>query len=105
MKKVETGIYELNKMLFGGLNKGSSTLVCGDSGSGKTIFGLQFLSAGCARKEKCVLVLISSNEGKTINNASKLNLNTKNYIEKGLLKVISLDSIEHIFSKLRLHKE
>ncbi|OGF51368.1 MAG: hypothetical protein A2044_02790 [Candidatus Firestonebacteria bacterium GWA2_43_8] len=99
MKKVETGIYELNKMLFGGLNKGSSTLVCGDSGSGKTIFGLQFLSAGCARKEKCVLVLISSNEGKTIKNASKLNLNTKNYIEKGLLKVISLDRIEHIFSK------
>ena len=46
MKKVTTGVSGLDEMLNGGLPFGRSILVCGGPGSGKTIFGLQFLLNG-----------------------------------------------------------
>jgi len=46
--KVPTGIKGLDDMLGGGLPVGRSILVCGGPGSGKTIFGTQFLYSGAA---------------------------------------------------------
>ena len=45
------GVPGLDKMLSGGLPRGSATLVIGPSGSGKTVLGLQFLAAGARRGE------------------------------------------------------
>jgi KaiC/GvpD/RAD55 family RecA-like ATPase len=46
MRKVPTGIKGLDEMLGGGIPSGRSILVCGGPGSGKTIFGIQFLCNG-----------------------------------------------------------
>jgi len=46
MDKISTGVKGLDDMLGGGLPTGRSTLVCGGPGSGKTIFGIQFLHCG-----------------------------------------------------------
>lgn len=45
---VSAGIDELDRMLHGGLPRGSSTLLMGPSGSGKTTFGLHYLSRAAA---------------------------------------------------------
>ncbi len=50
LRRVSTGVIELDAMLSGGLPEGSTTLLVGPSGIGKTTFGLQFLSA-CTRAE------------------------------------------------------
>ena len=47
-----SGIAELDEILGGGLERGSSTLLLGPSGSGKTLLSLQFVSASVARGEK-----------------------------------------------------
>jgi KaiC/GvpD/RAD55 family RecA-like ATPase len=46
MNRVQTGIPGLDELLDGGFIKGSTTLLSGRSGAGKTIFGLQFLHHG-----------------------------------------------------------
>jgi len=46
IEKVSTGVKGLDDMLGGGLPVGRSILVCGGPGSGKTIFGIQFLYNG-----------------------------------------------------------
>ncbi|MEM5821210.1 MAG: ATPase domain-containing protein, partial [Candidatus Aenigmatarchaeota archaeon] len=43
IERISTGIEELDKLLEGGFVKGSCILVSGYPGSGKTIFGFQFL--------------------------------------------------------------
>jgi len=48
IEKVPTGIKGLDDMLGGGFPVGRSILVCGGPGSGKTIFGIQFLYCGAA---------------------------------------------------------
>ena len=44
--RVPTGVKGLDEMLGGGLPSGHSILVCGGPGSGKTVFGIQFLYEG-----------------------------------------------------------
>ena len=51
MKKVPTGVKGLDGMLGGGLPLGRCVLVCGGPGSGKTIFGIQFLYNGAVKHD------------------------------------------------------
>jgi len=53
-RKVSTGVPGLDEVLRGGLEKGWAYLLKGGPGSGKTIFGLQFLLEGAKRGEKVV---------------------------------------------------
>lgn len=56
LNKVRTGVSGLDEMLNGGLPSGRSILVCGGPGSGKTIFGLQFLLNGVKEDENGLFV-------------------------------------------------
>jgi circadian clock protein KaiC len=44
MHQIPTGIHDLDSIISGGLTEGSSSLVIGPTGSGKTTFGLHFLA-------------------------------------------------------------
>jgi circadian clock protein KaiC len=46
MRRIEVGIPCLDAVAHGGLPEGRTTLLAGSTGSGKTVFGLQFLVTG-----------------------------------------------------------
>ncbi len=52
--KMGFAVPELDEMLRGGLRQGSVTMLLGSSGSGKTLLGMQFLSAGIKQGERAV---------------------------------------------------
>lgn len=56
MKRVSTGIDELDTKLSGGYPKGKGILATGVAGTGKTIFGLHFLHRSCEEGKKCVMI-------------------------------------------------
>jgi circadian clock protein KaiC len=56
VEKIETGITGFDEIAHGGIPKGRTTLVSGTSGSGKTIFGMQFLMGGLEGDESGVFV-------------------------------------------------
>ncbi|MDH5460598.1 MAG: DUF2075 domain-containing protein [Candidatus Bathyarchaeota archaeon] len=62
--KVETGIPGLDTMLRGGFPEGRMTLIMGGPGTGKTIFGSQFLHYGATKQEEKT-VYISLDETKS----------------------------------------
>ena len=43
LEKAPTGISGLDEIMFGGLPRGRTTLVCGGTGSGKTMLAVEFL--------------------------------------------------------------
>ena len=53
-RKMTFGVQTLDEMLYGGVREGSVTMLLGSSGSGKTLLGMQFLSAGIKRGERAV---------------------------------------------------
>jgi circadian clock protein KaiC len=56
VEKIDTGIAGFDEIAHGGIPKGRTTLVSGTSGSGKTIFGMQFLMGGLVDGEPGVFV-------------------------------------------------
>lgn len=52
LEKVPSGIPGFDDITNGGLPSGRSTLVCGDAGAGKTMFGMQFLIEGTTEKQE-----------------------------------------------------
>lgn len=55
--RVPTGVEGLDEMLGGGLPQGRCVLVCGAPGSGKTIFGIQFLYSGAVKYNEAGLYI------------------------------------------------
>lgn len=60
-EKVSSGVAGLDRMFAGGLRRGSSTLVVGSAGSGKTLLGMHFLFAGAAAGEQGLLLSFQEN--------------------------------------------
>lgn len=58
MERIETGINGLDELIQGGLPKGRTFLVSGACGTGKTIFGMQFLLHGARKGEPGVFVTV-----------------------------------------------
>lgn len=87
---VPTGIEGLNQMLDrGGYYRGSSVLVTGLAGTGKTTFAASFIHASCLRGERCLLFSFEEAESQLLRNLGSVNLGLKTYIDSGLLRVES----------------
>ena len=56
IKRITTGINNFDSLIQGGFEKNSTNLLVGSSGSGKTIFAVQFLIEGIKKGEKCLYV-------------------------------------------------
>src|SRR5687767_6696710 len=68
--RVETGVTGFDSITNGGIAKGRATLVVGTAGTGKTIFGLQYLAAGARQYgEKGVLVTFEEAPEDLVRNA------------------------------------
>ena len=61
IERVNTGIPGLDEMIEQGFWRGSTTLVAGPTGSGKTIIGLHFIREGVKRGEPCLYVGLQEN--------------------------------------------
>jgi circadian clock protein KaiC len=60
-ERISSGIPGLDRVLNGGFIKGGSCLIKGGPGTGKTLFGLYFLSEGVRRGEKSVFISFDEN--------------------------------------------
>lgn len=89
-KRVSTGIQALDKMFGGkGFFKGSSILVSGTAGTGKTSIAASFADASCKRNEKCMFFAFEESPRQIIRNMRSIGINLETHINKGLLEVYS----------------
>src|SRR6188768_2835441 len=93
---VPTGILGLDDMLgAGGYHKGSSVLISGASGSGKTIFASHFAAAACARGERCLYFAFEESPGQIVRNVRSVGIDLEPCVKKGLLRFHALRSSMH----------
>lgn len=59
LERIDTGIPGFDEMLGGGFYKGTINVVTGETGTGKTIFGSQYLGSGLQKGEKCMCIVTS----------------------------------------------
>jgi circadian clock protein KaiC len=85
--RVPTGIDGLDELLDGGYFVGSTTLVAGISGVGKSVMALQFLAEGARRNERGLMVTLDEPVAQTIRNAATIGIDLPREIERGLIDV------------------
>jgi len=84
--RVSTGVAELDEMLGGkGYYRGSTILVSGTAGTGKTSLAAHFVDAACRRGERCLYFLSEESPSQMVRNMRSVGLDLQPWIQRGLL--------------------
>jgi circadian clock protein KaiC len=87
-ERISCGIKSLDAMLGGkGFFKGSSILVSGTAGTGKTSIAAYFAEASCNRKDRCLYFAFEESPQQIIRNMKSINIDLKKHIDAGLLQI------------------
>lgn len=87
-QRVSSGIPALDKMLGGkGFFRGSSILISGTAGTGKTSLAAFFAHATCNRKEKCIYFAFEESPQQIVRNMLSIGIDLKKHMEEGLLEM------------------
>jgi circadian clock protein KaiC len=86
-ERVSTGIPRLDTMIGGkGYYKGSSILVTGTSGTGKSSMAAHFVDAACRRGERCLYFAFEESRNQIIRNMRSIGIDLEQWVKKGLLE-------------------
>ena len=89
-EKVSTGVPTLDKMFAGGgYTKGSTVLISGTAGTGKTSLAVAFAVKQCEKGERCLYVSYEESPGQLIQNMRSVGFDLEKWTKKGLLKIVS----------------
>lgn len=91
---VSSGLDELDALLGGGLARGTSTLLMGPSGTGKSTLTLQFVNAALQRDEKVLLLSFDETRRVLLTRAQGLSIDLAAAVSAGKLKLEHVDPAE-----------
>jgi circadian clock protein KaiC len=91
---VSSGITELDSMLGGGLTRGTSTLIMGPAGTGKSAIASAYATAAARRGEKAVIYAFDEVRRTTIERADALGMNMSEQVAAGRIRVQQIDPAE-----------
>ncbi len=83
IQRVSTGIKNFDALAEGGFEKNSTNLIVGDSGSGKTIFGVQFLIEGIKKGEKGLYITFEEKKNEFYKNMLDFGWDLEKYEKQG----------------------
>ena len=87
-ERISTGISRLDTMLEGkGYYRGSSVLVSGTAGTGKSSVAAKFADSVCRRGERCLYLAFEESESQIIRNMRSIGINLEPWVKKGILKI------------------
>lgn len=93
--KIKTGVFGLNTITDGGLNRNSTTVVIGASGAGKTTLALQFIRRGLEEGQEGVFITLDESQQQIIHEAEAMGMTQiRSYIESGRLVFIDASAKE-----------
>lgn len=89
-----TGLPEMDRLLGGGLNRGTSTLIMGPAGSGKSALASQQAYSAAQRGEKSVIFTFDESMSTLFERSSSINCDLRKFADLGLIHVEQIDPAE-----------
>jgi len=95
-ERISSGIEELDGMLDGkGYFRGSSILISGTAGTGKTSFASHFVDAACRRNERCMYFAFEESPSQIGRNMNSIGIDFNSSLDKRLLQIHSVRPMAH----------
>src|SRR4051812_16033607 len=91
---VPSGVGELDALLGGGMHRGTSNLLIGPAGSGKSTIALQYAMAAARRGEQVAYYAFDENLGTLITRAQGIGFDIRAHLESGKLQLRQVDPAE-----------
>lgn len=86
-ERIGLGVPRLDEMLGGGVYRGSSVLITGSPGTGKTTLGAHAVDAACARGERALFVSFEESPNQLIRNLRSVGIDLGRWVDAGLLRL------------------
>ena len=87
-ERISSGVPDLDDMLEGqGYYRGSSVLLSGTAGTGKTSLAASFVDAACRRGEKCLFLAYEESPEQLMRNMRSIGLDLAPWVAQGLLHI------------------
>jgi circadian clock protein KaiC len=93
-ERIQSGVTALDLMFGGGISRGTSTLILGPTGSGKSTIALQYASAAVKRGDKASVYVFDEVLRTALDRAESLGMPVRSQIESGLLEISQVDPAE-----------
>ena len=96
IERIPTGIERLDTMLGGmGFYRGSSILLSGTAGTGKTGVATTFADATCRRGERCLYISFEESPSQIIRNTGTIGLDLQQWVKAGRLQIQTVRPFYH----------
>jgi circadian clock protein KaiC len=92
---ISSGIPEIDELLHGGIERGTTTIISGPSGVGKSTFGVQFMKEAAGRGERSVLYAFEEEVETLLKRCEAVNIPAHIMIERGTLSVVSIEPLKY----------
>lgn len=89
--RIESGLPPLDAMLGGGIDRGTSTLIMGPAGSGKSALATQYALAAARRGERAVMLTFEESLESLYERSASLGMDLGEYVESGRIVVCQVD--------------
>jgi circadian clock protein KaiC len=93
-RTLSSGIEELDQLLGGGLEAGTSALFLGPAGTGKSTLAIQYAVAAAERGERGAIFAFEESVNTLFSRTESLGMNLKGHIASGMLEVRKVDPAE-----------
>ena len=91
---VTSDIPELDALFDGGLERGTSTLIMGAAGTGKSSLATQYVMAAAKRGEKSVVYTFEETFGTWLTRTTALGFDVRTHLDSGLIRLVHVDPAE-----------
>jgi len=92
---ISSGVPALDRLLSGGIQAGTVTLISGPSGVGKTTTGAQFVKEAASRGDRSVLYLFDESREVFLHRCEAIDIPVREMIDRGTLTVTDLEALEY----------
>ena len=92
--KLSSGIAELDTLLGGGIEEGTSTLIVGAAGTGKSTVAAQFAAAAAERGQHAAMFLFDESVSTLLSRCGELDVNVASHADAGLITLQQIDPVE-----------
>jgi circadian clock protein KaiC len=91
---VLSGVPEVDALLGGGLNRGTSSLIMGPAGAGKTVLATQYACAAAERGDHVAFFLFDERLGTFIDRSVRLGMKVDEHVDRGRMVIRQIDPAE-----------